>query len=138
MTQSEKDIEKYADLINVPYQKSKKHKHMSISDRAAQFAPFAAVVGHDEAVKEIGRYTDRRRELDEMQKAIIDVKLQEIVRELPDSKEIDLVYFEKDLKKAGGKYLNKVDFVKKIDEYNQILIFRDGVEIAIEDIYNIE
>lgn len=138
MKQDDKNIKEYEDIIDLPYQKSIKRKHMSIGDRSAQFAPFAAVVGHDEAVKEIGRYTDRRRELDEMQKAIIDVKLQEIVSKLPEVSEIDVIYFQKDERKSGGTYLNKVGFVKKIDEYEKKLFFTDGDEIDIEDIYNIE
>lgn len=138
MKQEEKLIKEYGDIIDLPHHQSKKYKHMEIKDRAAQFAPFAAVVGHDEAVKEIGRYTDQKKELDEMQKAIIDVKLQEVLQKLPEETEIDVVYFQKDAKKSGGTYLNKVEVVKKIDEYNGVIIFKDGEELAIEDIYNIE
>ncbi len=77
------DKSKYEDIIHLPHHVSSKRPQMSLKDRAAQFAPFAAVVGHEKAVKETARLTERRRELDEMEKAIINEQLREIESQLP-------------------------------------------------------
>lgn len=138
MQTNKEELKKYEDIIHVPHHQSNKRVRMDIKDRAAQFAPFAAVVGHDAAIKEVGRYTDHRKELDEMQKAIIDVKLQEVIKNIANESEIDVIFFRKDRLKAGGVYVNKVGVVKKIDEYQRKIIFKDGEEILIKDIYNLE
>lgn len=130
-------INKYKDIIHLPHHVSKKHPQMAIKDRAAQFAPFAAVVGHEEAIKEVARYTDQRKELDETEKAVIDNQLQEIESQLPNSNPVEIVYFQPDVLKSGGAYIVHVGKVKKIDSYTGTLQMIDGVHIAINEIARI-
>ena len=70
-----KNIHDYSDIINLPYKKSKKYKHMSQKDRAAQFAPFAALTGHKQLIQETQRLTEDKKELDENKKSILNQKL---------------------------------------------------------------
>ena len=126
----------YDDIIFHKYEKSKKYKHMSIEDRAAQFAPFAALTGHKEAVDETARLTDKKIILDENIKVEIDRTLQELCENLPNK--IKLEYFVKDKNKSGGKYFTQVVHVKKIDEINHELIMVDRKRIKIDDIFKIE
>jgi alpha-acetolactate decarboxylase len=138
MVKVKRSIEDYKDIINLPRHVSKKRGQMPISNRAAQFAPFAAVVGHDAAIEETSRYTAQKKELDEMEKGIIDENLRQIYSWLPQKREIKIVYFEKDKSKAGGCYVERIGCVKKIDSYNGEVIFFDGQKIDIEDIYSID
>ena len=135
--QVEKDIKSYEDILHLPHYMSSRRPHMPISDRAAQFAPFAAVVGYDNAVKEAARVTDQRKELDEMEKAIIDDQLREIEAHLLDRMEVEIVYYQPDVTKAGGQYVTKVGIVKKLDSYEHHVLMEDGTIIAIDEIYSI-
>lgn len=128
---------KYADIIHLPHHVSNKYPQMPIKDRAAQFAPFAAVVGHEEAIKEVARYTDQRRELDETEKAVIDIQLQEVESQLPNSDPVEIVYFQPDVSKVGGEYIVQVGKVKKIDPYSRTIQMIDGVLIPIDEIVGI-
>ncbi len=96
----QKELKDYEDIIHMPHYVSRTRSHMPVKDRAAQFSPFAAVVGHDTAVSEAARFTDARKELDEMEKAIIDEKLREIEAALPESNEVEIVYYMPDEKKV--------------------------------------
>lgn len=107
-------------------------------DRAVQFSPFAALTGYDAAVKETARLTDKRIELTDDNKAMLDGKLQMILEQLPQRPEITITYFEPDRKKTGGAYISVTSVVKKIDAYKQSIVLEDGTEIAIEQIYEIE
>lgn len=131
------DINIYNDIIKLPHHVSKRRAQMSVADRAAQFSPFAAVVGHEKAVKEAARITDQRKELDEMEKAIIDEQLREIEVQLPSAVDVEIQYFIPDEKKDGGEYRSKVGHIKKIDTYLKDVLMTDGMRIAIKDIYQI-
>jgi len=128
----------YIDIIDMPRHISGKRPQMTITNRAAQFAPFAAVVGHEAAIHETARLTEKRKELDETEKAIVDEKLRQIESWLPDEREVEIFYFEPDKTKTGGKYVSKIGIVKKIDVYNLEVIFKDSDKIAIEEIYSVE
>ena len=132
-----KEIKDYQDMLHLPHHVSSRRKKMSIKDRAAQFAPFAAVVGHGNAVKEAARHTQQRKELDETEKAIIDNQLREIEARLPNRSEVEIVYFRPDELKAGGQYISKVGRVKKFDIYEKEVLMVDGTRIPIEEIYSI-
>lgn len=129
-------MESYEDILYLEHHVSKKHPQMSIYNRAAQFAPFAALTGHQAAIEEAARVTDIRMELDEEMKEQLNVKLQKIVSE-PGQK-IQLVYYVPDGRKSGGSYKTKIGIVKKIDEYQKILVLEDGCRIPLEDISEIE
>ncbi len=128
---------KYDDIIHLPHYKSHKRAHMPIKDRAAQFAPFSAVVGHESAVKEAARLTDHKKMLDETEKTAIDYKLRELEERLPSDVEVEILYYEPDGLKSGGKYVTKVGQVSKLDKYQRVIIMMDGLHIMIDDVYSI-
>ena len=127
---------KYSDIINKSRPVSYRHKKMSNYERAAQFSPFAALTGYDDAVKETARLTDKRIELDEYEKAALDEKLR-IALENPE-KEITITYFKPDAKKDGGAYINSAGKLKKIDDYERVVVLVGGLKIPIEEITEIE
>lgn len=129
---------KYDDIINLPYRKSTKRKHMEISMRAAQFAPFSALTGYDELVEETARITDSRVVIDEYVKADINEKLIYISENLDEKIKVSITYFVPDEKKQGGKYITVSGFVKKIKEYEKKVIMWDEREIPIEEIISIK
>lgn len=128
---------KYDDIINMPHHVSKKHPQMSLYARSAQFAPFAALTGYEEAVKETARETENELDIDDELKAILDDKLQLIIEQKDNKPEVSITYFVKDKKKQGGAYITKTGIVKKIYSYNQILSLADNTEIPIKDIIDI-
>lgn len=132
---------KYDDIINLPHFVSKKYPQMSMRDRAAQFSPFAALTGYDAEIKETTRLTDRRIELDEDVLDKLNERLYILRKALDDGSvypEVRITYFEKDLKKDGGKYITVSGRVRKIHEYRNIVIFEDGTEIPVHDISDID
>lgn len=127
----------YDDIFHLPHHVSEKHPPMSRLDRAAQFSPFAALTGYEAAVEETARLTDRRIELDESEKGAIDQRLTLVQERLPDPIKVTITYFVPDKKKVGGAYVNVSGTVKKIDDYERMVILRDGTSIPIEDILHI-
>ena len=128
---------KYDDIINLPRHVSKKRPPMAIKDRAAQFSPFAALTGHDSAVKETARLTEKRVELDEYIKKDLSNRLQIIADRLKEHHEISIIYFQPDEKKDGGAYVTDIGTVEKIDEYERLIHMTKGREIPIDDIVSI-
>lgn len=128
---------KYDDIINLPHHISKKHPQMSLEARAAQFAPFAALTGYDNAVKETARLTNERIDLDEEAKIMLDAKLQVIREQLSEKPLVTITYFVPDARKDGGKYITTAGNVKKIDDYKHLIILDNGVEIPIDEIIDI-
>lgn len=112
-----------------------KYPKMSISDRAAQFAPFAALTGHKEAILEQERITQTKRILSNEEKLRINEKIIELMNL---KSKCRITYFEKDKTKSGGKYLNRVLSFKRIDELNKVLYFKENIQIQIDDIVDIE
>ena len=132
------NYDKYKDIINLSHPVSKKHSQMSIHDRAAQFAPFAALTGYEEAVKETARLTYEKIEIDEELKQILNDKLNYIKEKTDTKPKVIFTYFIPDPKKTGGNYKEIIGRVKKIDEYKQIIVLEDGKEIPINEIIKIE
>ena len=128
----------YDDIINLPHYVSKKRPQMSIESRSAQFAPFAALTGYDEQVKETARLTDKKIELEDGQKEILNNKLLYILENINSKPEITFTYFVKDNKKNGGKYVDKTGIVRKIDMIEQYIQLIDKSKIDINDIIDIE
>lgn len=112
-----------------------KYPKMSMSDRAAQFAPFAALTGHKEAVIEQGRITQEKRVLSNEEKLEINEKIIEMVSL---KSKCRITYFEKDKTKSGGKYIQNVLSFKRMDELNKVLCFQENIQIQIDDIVDIE
>lgn len=130
-------MNKYDDIIKLPHHVSKRHPQMSIMARSAQFAPFAALSGYDEAVKETARLTDKRLEIDDGLKSILNNKLQYILENININPEIIFTYFVYDKKKTGGKYVEKIGIVKKIDLIEKYILLTDKSKIPIEEIIDI-
>ena len=128
---------KYDDIINLPHHISTKHPQMSLEARAAQFAPFAALIGYDDEVKETARLTNKKIELDDEAKSIIDNKMQIILENISARPTISITYFIPDTKKDGGKYVTTTGILKRIDEYKQVIVLEDRTEIPINEIVDI-
>ena len=137
MKEDNKDKHQYDDIINLQHHVSGNRVHMTVFDRAAQFSPFAAVVGYDGAIKETARLTDHRIELDEAEKTILDEKLRIVQEQLSRQQEIELVFFRPDEMKSGGAYITVIGTVKKIEVYEHTVVLQNGTRIPIEEIVNI-
>lgn len=127
----------YDDIIDLPHPTSKTHPRMSRMARAAQFAPFSALTGYGDAVRETARLTDRKIELDEYEKAALDARLQMIQEHLAEQPEISFTWFVPDEKKAGGAYVSAVGAVKKIDSFLHAVVLADGTRIPVDAIVEI-
>ena len=125
----------YDDIINLPHPSPAKHPRMPMSDRAAQFSPFAALTGHGAAIEETARLTDRRIELTEEEKTVLDEKLRLL---LETGGEGMITYFLPDERKDGGAYVAKLGTIKKIDPLEGRVILTDRTAIPIKDILEIE
>ena len=112
-----------------------KYPKMSMSDRAAQFAPFAALTGHKEAILEQQRTTQTKRILSNEEKLEINEKIIELMNL---KSKCRIIYFEKDRTKSGGQYMESVLSFKRLDELNKTLFFKENIQIQIEDIVDIE
>jgi hypothetical protein len=126
----------YDDIIRLPHHVSSTRPRMSAIDRAAQFSPFAALTGYDTSIKESARLTDARIELDDSQKEEISEKLRLVTGQL--DAEIKITYFLPDTKKTGGKYVLAAGAVKKVDEYERMIIMGDGKQIPIDEVIDVD
>ena len=129
---------KYDKIMGLPHHVSKTRPQMPMSDRAAQFAPFAALTGYDSAIKETGRLTDERIELDVEALSALDMKYQLLMEALDEAPEVTITYFQPDERKAGGKYVSAVGAVKKIDDFERRITMRDGTRIPMDDVLSID
>ena len=127
----------YEDIINLERPKSN-HSHLSVESRAAQFAPFAALVGYDSAIKETARITDKRIEIDDELKVIISNKLNYLNDHIKDNNKVIITYFIKDEKKSGVNYIHKTGIIKIINPVESKIKFTDNSTVYINDIINIE
>ena len=136
-------MNEYEDIFHLPHPVSGTHPQMSMHDRVAQFSPFAALSGYEEAVAEEARLTEEKILLDEYEKQRIDDKLQKIRDDLQErGKEekprISVTYFLPDQRKAGGAYVTVTGQVKKMDTYKQQLLLTDGSAIPFQEILELE
>ena len=128
----------YDDIIDLPHHVSATRPRMSMIDRAAQFSPFAALTGYDAAIKETGRLTDERIELSEESRAVLDRKQQLLLDNLADHPKVTVTYFVPDERKAGGAYVTVTGRVKKVDDYQRLLLLTDGTKIPLDEILDME
>lgn len=126
----------YEDIINLPHYEPK-HKRMSISVRSAEFSPFAALTGFNDAVKETERLVDKKILLAEDEKIKINNKLQEILKSIKDKPKIKITYFIADKTKTGGKYVTIVDNVKKIDMVEKYIMLESRNKIYFKNMLDI-
>ena len=127
----------YDDIINLQHHVSSKRKPMSLYNRAAQFAPFAALTGYDEQINEEGRIVQEKLELDTDRVNMINDKLNYINNNIKDNIKVEVEYFVKDRFKDGGIYETYTGIIKRIDTVNKRIIFKNNYEILFDNIYDI-
>lgn len=130
-------MNKYKDIINLPHHVSKTRNPMSLYNRAAQFAPFAALTGYDDAIKKIARLTEERIELSDELKNMLNQKIKLIIENIKLEPEVFITYFAPDNKKSGGVYKTISGNVKRIDEVEKCIIFTNKLKIFFSDIISI-
>lgn len=128
----------YDDIIHLPHHVSLTRPQMPMQDRAAQFSPFAALTGYDAAVKETARLTDKMIVLDEEALTFLNRKYQILVDRLDERSEVIITYFKPDAKKSGGAYVEIAGAVKKVDDFERIIVMMDGTKLPMDDVLNIE
>ena len=131
-------IHDYSDIINLPRPEPRFHQRMPIGDRAAQFAPFAALTGFSGVIEETGRVTEEKIHLDDREKERISRKLQRLQDEIKQQPDVTVTFFVPDAKKSGGSYQKFRGKLKKIDSYEKRVIFVNGMKINFDDILKIE
>lgn len=131
---SKTEQHKYDDIINLSHHVSSRHPQMPMMNRAAQFSPFAALTGYDDAVRETARLTDEKIELDEYEKEELDRKIQWLGSHLDEHIPVSITYFQPDDRKAGGAYEEIVDTIRKINVYEHEILLTGGKRIPMEDI----
>jgi len=129
---------KYDEIMGLPHHVSKTRPQMPMSDRAAQFAPFAALTGYDSAIKETGRLTDERIELDEGALSALNMRYQLLMDALDEEPEVEITYFKPDERKAGGAYVTATGAVIKVDDFERLITMQDGTKIPMDDILSID
>ena len=127
--------EKYADIINLPHPVSRRHPQMSMADRAAQFSPFAALNGHEEAIAETARITEQRPILDETVKQEISDRLQAAVE--PPRRPLRIVYFQPDSRKSGGACIEIYGRIRKLQPIERQILMENGTRIPVDDILEV-
>ena len=129
---------KYDDIIGLPHHVSATRPRMSMIDRAAQFSPFQALTGYGAAIQETGRLTDRKIELSEDERIVLDMKQQILLDNIRERPDVSITYFIPDERKDGGSYVTVTGNVKKIDDYQRLLILTDRAQIPLDEIIDIE
>ena len=128
-------MSEYDDIIDLPRPKSR-HEPMPMSDRAAQFSPFATLTGYGDAIDETARLTDHRIELSEEERTELDYKQQYL--STLDSPTVTVTYFVPDERKSGGAYVTHTGALKRIDEVERAMVFADGTRVDMDEVVGIE
>jgi hypothetical protein len=134
----EKQPHPYEDILHLPHHVSKERPHMSLLDRAAQFSPFAALVGYEDVIDETARLTTPERELDEEEKAELDRRVGILAAHLGEKPVVTVEYFVPDTLKSGGAYRTRTGALVRISPVRKILTLADGTSIRFRDVVGIE
>ena len=134
----EKQPHPYEDILHLPHHVSKERPHMSMLDRAAQFSPFAALVGYEDIIDETARLTGQKRELDESEKAELDRRIGVLIARLKDKPVVTVEHFVPDTLKSGGAYESKSGALVRISPVKKTLTLADGTTIRFDDVVGIE
>ena len=129
---------RYDEIINLPHHVSTTRPQMPMSDRAAQFAPFAALTGYDSVIKETGRLTGERIELDEEALTDLNMRYQLLVDALDEEPEVEITYFKPDERKSGGEYVTVTGTVKKVDDFERLITMQNGTKIPMDDVLAVD
>lgn len=128
----------YEDIVNLPHHVSRNRPQLPLRDRAAQFAPFAALTGYGEAIDETARWTEERREMDENERAVLDSRLRFLSTRLDEQPQMEIEHFVPDSRKAGGAYVRRSGRLAAISTASRTLMLADGTVINLDDITAIE
>lgn len=131
-------MDNYEDIINLPHPVSKTHPQMSMMARAAQFAPFAALTGHNAAIEETARLTDSERELSEMEQRALNEKMAWLQQHIDEHPSVTITHFVRDVRKAGGAFIQTPGRLKSVDTIGQFLTLTDGTTLPLRGIMEIE
>ncbi len=127
----------YEDIVSLPHHVSRRHPTISEETRAAQFLSFAALNGFEDAVEETGRWTERRIELEENEKAAIDEVLHLLEENQSDRPQVRITYFVPDTRKKGGRYITVTGAFKRVDEAAHCIQLCSGRDISLRDVLEI-
>ena len=130
--------ETYDDIIHLPHHVSKRHPQMSLYNRAAQFAPFAAVTGYEEAIIETARLTAPKVDMMEDNQQLLDRKLALLSHSLREQPTVSITYSQPDKKKSGGQHLTVTGVIKSIRDSERVILMADGKSVSIDTIINID
>ena len=128
----------YDDIIDLPHPTSTRHPRMPMANRAAQFSPFAALTGYEDAVQETARQTVARPELTEEEKSHLNAELQALAEKISEHPTVSLTYFQPDERKAGGAFVTAEGAAKKLDRQTGMVILDDGRKIPVENLMSIQ
>ena len=128
----------YEDIINLPHHVSTRHPQMSMMNRAAQFAPFAALTGHSAAIEETARLTESQQELADEDNEILNQKMAYLREAINEHPTISITYFEPDKRKSGGRYMSIEGQLQNIDDYNQTIVLKNGEAIPLKSVLDIQ
>ncbi len=128
----------YDDILHLPHPVSSTRRRMTAEERAAQFAPFAALTGFGAVIVETARTTDARIELDEYGRERLDARLRTLQEALADEPVVTVTYFVPDERKEGGAYVTVQGAVKKLDVYERQIVFTDGRAVSFDDLYALD
>lgn len=129
---------RYSDIINLPHHVSKRHPQMSMRDRAAQFAPFAALTGYEDIIEEAGRFTESQMELADDEKNSLDEVLRQLVSRIAEQPEVSVEYYVADARKSGGQYLSRCGHLTGFSCADRLLVLDNFLTIRIDSIVSIE
>lgn len=129
--------EDFSDIINLPHHQSRRHPQMPMKERAAQFAPFAALTGYGSAISEVARLTEEQVPLDDDDNDRLNRLINHIADRISEQPSVTIVYFKPDSRKQGGSYETITGRLKRIDDYEQQLVMLDGTAIPFENIMDI-
>ena len=128
---------KYDDIMDLPHHVSRRYRHMSRENRAAQFAPFAALTGYEDAVEETARLTDAQAEITEERREWLDACLNLLEKNIRQRPEVTVTYFQPDHRKAGGAYVTMTGTLRRVDAVQRLLVFADGRTVDLDSVYHL-
>ena len=128
---------RYDDILHLPHHVSHKRAQMSMADRAAQFSPFAALTGHDAAIRETARLTDQKIELTEDALSVLNRSYRKLIEHPEGKPTVQITYFQRDARKSGGAYISSLGAVKKIDPFQRLIYMENNAVIPMDDVLKI-
>ncbi len=137
------NVHDYSDILRIPHHQSDRHPRMTLLNRAAQFSPFAALTGYDDAIMETGRLTDKKRELSEEEQHILNERMAMLEEHLSglskgeERPEVEIEYYVPDGRKAGGSYNRATVRVKRVDEVVRELVLTNGQRIPLDNLFSL-